>query len=383
MRKVSEVKRLINDSDWTFDQSNPSLISSIHPYPAKFIEEIPTQLLDIFDLDPHLTVMDPFMGSGTTLVSARRKGYDVLGIDLNPIAYLITSVKLHELPHDFMQIADEVAKSAMNKYISDNVSMIEIPNGSHWFLPEVQKMLSAVINEIQTTYVQGTIRNALELSVSSIIVKVSYQESDTRYAAKKNFENKDSVLKAFLQAAKKIFLAIKNESSNLINNESDINLILGSSLEVDVSRYSGKVGAIITSPPYPNAYEYWLYHKFRMEFLGYSSKEIKKEEIGTRSKYFRKVPESIDVFRKQMELILSKANSILVNHGFVAIIVGRSIIHGEYFDNATDMIKLGENSGLEFVTKVERNIKLTRKAFNTKNSRINEESIVIFRKAKG
>ena len=41
-----------------------------------------------------------------------------------------------------------------------------------------------------------------------------------------------------------------------------------------------RVGLVITSPPYPNAYEYWLYHKYRMYWLGLDPIAVKKQEIG-------------------------------------------------------------------------------------------------------
>ena len=43
----------------------------------------------------------------------------------------------------------------------------------------------------------------------------------------------------------------------------------------------------MTSPPYPNAYEYWLYHKYRMYWLGMDPIAVRQQEIGARPHYFR------------------------------------------------------------------------------------------------
>ena len=62
-------------------------------YPAKFIPEIPRQLIELFHPGDTSGVLDPFCGSGTTLVETIDAGLDAWGIDLNPLACLIAKVK--------------------------------------------------------------------------------------------------------------------------------------------------------------------------------------------------------------------------------------------------------------------------------------------------
>ena len=84
----------LSEVDWSFSETpGIDLPGRIHPYPAKFIPEIPGTLLDCLPPPTGTRVLDPFMGSGTTLVEAQRRGYGAVGIDLNPIATLITRVR--------------------------------------------------------------------------------------------------------------------------------------------------------------------------------------------------------------------------------------------------------------------------------------------------
>jgi DNA modification methylase len=46
-------------------------LEAIHPYPAKFIPELPGTLLDLIPIKPGTLVLDPFVGSGTTLVECQ------------------------------------------------------------------------------------------------------------------------------------------------------------------------------------------------------------------------------------------------------------------------------------------------------------------------
>lgn len=379
MNSESIVKYNIETADWSFINSVPSKINQLHPYPAKFIEQIPGQLLDIFGIDKELFVMDPFMGSGTTLLEAKRRGLKTVGIDLNPISYLISSVKLNSIPITFLDSVEEVISEVEYKIEKERIALIKISNAEHWFSNEVHKTLSALIHVIQSKLFCEEELNGLLLALSSIVVKVSYQESDTRYAAKENGYYEKDVLKFFSQACEKIYKAVYEEN---IKKSIETDLFLESSINFDYIKYTNKVGAVITSPPYPNAYEYWLYHKFRMEFLGFDPKEVKKEEIGTRTRYFRKTPESIEVFHQQMEKILQMSLDVLVDGGYIAVVVGRSIIRGVEYDNGYDIELIGKRIGLKFITTVEREILIGKKSFNPKNSKINTEKIVVFKKGK-
>ncbi|MDB8628343.1 DNA methyltransferase [Streptococcus parasanguinis] len=379
MNSESIVKYNIETADWSFINSVPSKINQLHPYPAKFIEQIPGQLLDIFGIDKELFVMDPFMGSGTTLLEAKRRGLKTVGIDLNPISYLISSVKLNSIPITFLDSVEEVISEVEYKIEKERIALIKISNAEHWFSNEVHKTLSALIQVIQSKLFCEEELNGLLLALSSIVVKVSYQESDTRYAAKENGYYEKDVLNFFSQACEKIYKAVYEEN---IKKSIETDLFLESSINFDYKKYTNKVGAVITSPPYPNAYEYWLYHKFRMEFLGFDPKEVKKEEIGTRTRYFRKTPESIEVFHQQMEKILQMSLDVLVDGGYIAVVVGRSIIRGVEYDNGYDIELIGKRIGLKFVTTVEREILIGKKSFNPKNSKINTEKIVVFKKGK-
>jgi len=42
---------------------------------------------------------------------------------------------------------------------------------------------------------------------------------------------------------------------------------------------------IVTSPPYPNAFDYCLYHRFRQFWLGFNPRILSNYEIGAHLKY--------------------------------------------------------------------------------------------------
>lgn len=184
----------LSSYDWDFTDAATDAIAQIHPYPARFISEIPDTLIKELMKGKNSLVFDPFCGSGTTLIAAQKNGLNSVGVDLNPIACLLSRVKTSKLPDDFLGIAKSIKEKAEAAY-NDDVAVPDIPNLDHWFKKDIQIAISTLLQEINKVTNKYN-NDILRLSLSSIIVRVSNQESDTRYAAiEKNYTSTIVVLK--------------------------------------------------------------------------------------------------------------------------------------------------------------------------------------------
>lgn len=360
--------------DWNFTNVAQDSLASIHPYPARFIPDIPRELISAMGCDKGAVVLDPFCGSGTTLLAAQRAGFESVGIDLNPIACLISRVKTQELSPEFLPVANDVYAQAKNIF-DGYVDIPSIPNLDHWFKPDVQKALSSLLKYIDEQS-NVNLKNALRLALSSIIVRVSNQESDTRYAAVDNNYTADYVFGSFLTACNKIHDAKKGNRVNLECSK----IINQDILSVLASDFDKPVGLVITSPPYPNAYEYWLYHKYRMWWLGFDPIQVRTFEIGARPHYQKKNGQTEEDFRKQMSSVFDLLSEVLLFGGHICFVVGRSIIKGKIVDNAELIRSVAENHKMVLVANIEREIASSKKSFNLKYGKIKTENILIFRK---
>ena len=86
--------------DWDFENEDTTdLTHDIHPYTAKFIPQIPRQLILYFSI-PGERVWDPFSGSGTTAVEALRLNRSVICTDKNPLASIIGRTKVTPLSEE-------------------------------------------------------------------------------------------------------------------------------------------------------------------------------------------------------------------------------------------------------------------------------------------
>src|SRR5437660_502917 len=109
-------------------------IEGLHPYPAKFVAELPRALLNVLPIPTGAAVLDPFCGSGTTLVECQRCGVPSFGIDLNPIACLMARVKTAPVAAG---LANSINTVLANAKSIRQPSVPVIPNLDHWFMPNV------------------------------------------------------------------------------------------------------------------------------------------------------------------------------------------------------------------------------------------------------
>jgi site-specific DNA-methyltransferase (cytosine-N4-specific) len=306
------------------------------------------------------------------LTEAQRLGLPSVGIDLNPIACLISRVKTAPTPPRFEREAAEIVFAARRNRDPERFA---IPHLDHWFKPEIQEALAALMQGVRASQVKQP-KDALRLAFSSILVRVSNQESDTRYAAVEKSVTRRDVFDYFLTACRKISLALTARNWHL----ADAQVIEADTLQVDPSAIGMPVGMVITSPPYPNAYEYWLYHKYRMWWLGFDPLGVKAQEIGARAHFFKGEKHTEEHFWEQMRKAFALIATVLVPAGFVCFVIGRSKIHGRIIDNAHIIRTIAEERGMTLISRFERVISAHRKSFNLSHANIKTETIIVLQK---
>jgi len=94
------------DESWTYSELTPKyttyLTHSYHRYPAKFIPQLVSRIIEE-NSKKHELVCDPFVGCGTTLLEGLLIRRHTLGLDINPIAYLISKTKTTPIQPEKLQ----------------------------------------------------------------------------------------------------------------------------------------------------------------------------------------------------------------------------------------------------------------------------------------
>lgn len=121
-RELSWKKKLGDDLNWalSFDhlreKHTTKHVHRMHPYKGKFIPQLVEYFIDdhidSFKKDVYFRkgdiILDPFSGSGTTLVQANELGINSIGIDISQFNCMITEVKLFN--YNLASLASEIGR---------------------------------------------------------------------------------------------------------------------------------------------------------------------------------------------------------------------------------------------------------------------------------
>lgn len=361
---------------WDFaDATTRDGIHDLHPYPARFIPEIPRELIKIFPPDAGTAVLDPFCGCGTALVEAAVAGIPAIGVDLNPLAALISRVKTTPPTQSIGPLAQEIVRGLESR----RADIPDIPRLDHWFKPGIQEALASITAGISRVD-DEVAKDALRVALSRIVVRVSNQDSDTRYAAVNKSVTKADVVTLFMRSAEAVERTLVETYGGLFPLRPEVQVIHANALLLRPSDLRREVGLVVTSPPYPNAYEYWLYHKYRMYWLGMDPIALRRDEIGARPHYFRKNHQTEVEFEAQMTTVFALLAEVLAPGRYACFVVGRSIIHGHRINNVEILERAASQSGFRLVACVGRTIARNRKSFNLSHAAINEEHVAVFQR---
>ena len=269
----------------------------LHSYPAKMFHRIPQQILMALESTKGRIVLDPFCGSGTVLIEAALRGNNAIGIDVNPLARLLSKVKSTPLPTSSLersskQIVQRARKCAF-KPPSD-------PLLDFWFKESaktsIYHLVSAIDNVRNPEY-----RNFFYITLSSIIrrcsladpsipppVRLSYSRcnrANLRY--KKDYDRiqnmtADSVYEQFEIALEKNIRRV--DDLNRHENLGSVKLLGQNAEAAKTTLEQNSVDFILTSPPYCGSQKYVRTLRLEMYWLGYSKEfisEIDAKTLGT------------------------------------------------------------------------------------------------------
>lgn len=375
---------ILGNIDWDFaSASTNSTTNTIHPYPAKFIPQIPRHFIEQFSEHGN-TIYEPFLGSGTTAVEANILGRNAIGNDVNELAVLISKVKttpisikkllsLNSLLNKIYNRIDLLYSGKKNGIVKPDIVNLDL-----WFVDFVINELVIIKEEIESLDDQDLIDFCL-VALSGIIINVSRQDSDTRYVRVPKTINHFDTYDKFAKQVNKL-RKIMTESSKLIENGKSVFKVADTRTENIFNENSADLA--VTSPPYPNAYDYHLYHKYRLFWLGMNPHQLRKSEIGAHADYSKKNgPDEFD-FMRDMKKCFVNTSKILKRGSYLVLVIGDSILKGRNIQNNEILKQAAENTPFNFVTEFARNLKLSKKSFNPKIGNIKTEKIIVFENLK-
>ena len=139
------------------------------------------------------------------------------------------------------------------------------------------------------------------------------------------------------------------------------------------------VGLVVTSPPYPNAYDYHLYHRFRLFWLGADPGVLRRAEIGSHLKN-QAISDPGAAYLADMGRVLECCLDVLRVTRYAAFVVGDGLIRGEIFESARELRAVAESVGFEHVVTIDRTLPQQRRSVTKPGRRLTKEQILLLRR---
>ena len=392
LEDTKETFASLSSRDWSFTKDDTRYLThDLHPYPAKFIPQIPAHLIARLSVAGDV-VLDPFGGSATTAVEAVRLGRRAVSLDANPLSALIGRVKTGFMASHVQTDLKQLCAAVEGHIISFNTQepnwsvkltahqeeyLPEIPNVKKWFNDYVIREICLIRHLIDKT-TDGLARDAARLALSRIIVRVSNQESETRYVSVTKNLHPIITLRAYLESLKTVARRLETAAIDL--QFADTRFLIGDS-RFDLPGKIGEnsVDLIVTSPPYPNATDYHLYHRFRLFWLGFDPKALGRIEIGSHLRHQRN-DTGFEEYRDDMSHALEGCAKVLMPGRYAVFVVGDAIFKGECFSTSKAIGAAARDAGFDVIGIIDRPIHQTKRSFAPPARRARSEQLVVLRK---
>lgn len=332
-----------------------------HRYPGKFIPHVPRWALNRYGTADSC-VVDPFCGSGTTLVEAANFGASSYGLDIDPIARLVSTVKTTPISAGkLLKLKTDIATRINRKRRAE--FRPEIPTLAHWFSEEAIQSLGIIRDVIEEYRIDAASYRFLIVCFASIIRRASNADNQTQktYVSHTKIKRPEHAITLFHKA-------VDDYSSRLSSlSRSGSAKIIHASSALDFGDYWERkrlpqADLIITSPPYLNSVDYvynqmaeyfWIGDLYGMETQALQN-EYKRNYVGTTSvgrdvyaeglstgfpdvdavagRIFRKSKKNGYVVAKyftDMRKHFSQAAKVVTEGGHYVMVVGDSQVSGE------------------------------------------------------
>jgi DNA modification methylase len=290
----------------------------------RFVLSFPDHLVDEmcrrFGVGQGDIVLDPFCGTGTTLVECKKNGIDSIGIEANPACVFASRVKttwdldirkLRTAAESIMERASSVCNELTfseqplfaTAFNTDGLKRKLVAKSSEGQYFVYSGMLKrgwiseipfyktlGLLNEIKSARIEPKVRDALKLALIAILVEEVGNVSFGPEIYVSRRKNDVDILGAFRKKIKRMVSDIEKVQEMHPVGESWV--LSGDARECDsvlTQNNLGSVDFVITSPPYPTEKDYTRQTRLELVFLGYvynakSLRRIKQAMIRSHSK---------------------------------------------------------------------------------------------------
>jgi hypothetical protein len=294
-------------------------VHRLHPYLGKFVPQLVEAMLERH-LPRAKTILDPFAGSGTTLVQSLESGRDATGVDVAAFNCLLMRVKTAE--YNLFSLEHELRDSLRRLDAFDGVRPPR-PNAylDSWYAPKAAAQL-VFYRSLVDDYEHADVMRVVLTRAARSARRTAHFDLDFprepqvgEYWCYKHRKTCRPVERAehFLRRYAIDTLERIRDFSRVRARGPEATVLHGDARELDLG---GPFDGVVTSPPYPGLIDYHEQHRYAYELLGLDDRradELGAAEQGTSAKAVSDYVEGIAaVFANARESLRPGARVVIV-----------------------------------------------------------------------
>ncbi len=247
-------------------------VHRLHPYLGKFVPQLVEELLRRY-VEPGGRVLDPFAGSGTTLVQCLESGYDAVGVDVAPFNCLLMRVKTAAFDLDALRRDLDAARGRAAEFEWDGAPLADASEFvREWYAPRAAAELLDFRASLEgSSSAEG--RRGVRTRAARSAPRTTHFDLDfprtpqlEPYLCRKHRRVCRPVEEAqrFLLRYTRDTLARIEEFAR-VRTGASATVLAGDARRLDLG---GSVAGVVPSPPYPGLIDYHEQHRYAYELLG-------------------------------------------------------------------------------------------------------------------
>jgi DNA modification methylase len=334
-------------------------------------------MLREFEVGPGSMVLDPFLGSGTTLLACKELGIDGVGVDVAPLAVFVSRVKIAD--YDLEKLRETAKWLLSQPFKRPNISCVSGFVRQFFLKPSLEDIIffRERIREIE----DPVVRNFFTLALMNAAMKVSLAYKDG--AVLKVI--RDKPVPPFRKFFKRLIRRMIRDLTKLSFKPCRLEVYLGDARRMSFLE-DEMFDTIITSPPYLNKIEYTKVYRIEYElFFGDVKIDPVRSYLGLNPKNIvdqfpeLNLPEVAKAYFHDMRLCLEEMFRVLKPGGRVALVVAGGVFPDRVVESDKLILELAERVGFEpeRLIAVNKRVATTRRVIKIGEAR---ESILIFSK---
>lgn len=354
-------------------------------YKEGFSVELVEQLIREYSKHKERIILDPFSGSGSTLLAANDMGYSGVGFEVNPFSFFLSKCKLDKYTKEIIELFKKEYEEILHnaEEVDEEYVLPKLSISEKVFADEIEKYYMNIGKLIDDCKADEKIINLLKLGWLACLEPLcNYRKAGNGLKIKKYVKPRvitvDDARVMLLEEYQNMYIDLlksKSIGDATIYNETCLNM----SKRIKPKSVEG----IIFSPPYANCFDYTEIYKLELWFGKFVSEyadlkklrnaslhshlngdlniEVKAKsetlaklliELQEKELWDKKIPKMLQLYYDDMFKVIDESYALLADEGFCCIVVGNSAYGGIVFPADLILAEYAEKIGFN-VDKIE------------------------------